>query len=207
MLSDSKTANKSEGIEVSRMSNWHIITSEGATVSDEYAMEEFQNWFKKATGIYLPIYTDKKKADGHIYIGRASVLNQSEIGDEGFHIIVEYNRIVIAGGDTRGTLYGVYQFLENSLGIRFLTDDHTHVPDGYNLTIYFDNYAYNPPFSFRWSFYRENSESPEFAARRRVNTVTPAEKLGGSVPQQLINHSFHQLVPFDKYGEKREPSL
>ena len=202
MLSDSKTANESEGIEVSRMSNWHIITSKCATVSDEYAMEEFQNWFEKATGIYLPMYDDKKKADGHIYIGRASVLNHSEIDDEGFHIIVEYNRILIAGGDTRGTLYGVYQFLENSLGIRFLTSDHTYVPDGSNLTIFFDNYAYKPPFSFRWSFYRENSENPEFAARRRVNTVTPAEKLGGNVPQQLINHSFHQLVPFDKYGEK-----
>ena len=93
MLSDSKTANESAEIKVSRMSNWHIITSKGATVSDEYAMEEFQNWFEKATGIYLPIYTDKKKADGHIYIGRASVLNQSEINDEGFYIIVKILRI------------------------------------------------------------------------------------------------------------------
>ena len=202
LLFNSKTVNGSKRIEVSRMSNWAIIISKDATVADEYAMEEFQNWFEKSTGIHLPLHTDKKQADGHIYIGRASTLDHSEIDDEGFSVIVEHNRIIITGGGTRGALYGVYQFLEDSLGIRFLTDDHTHVPDSSNLEIPFGNYTYCPPFSFRWSFYRENSENPEFAARRRVNTVTPAEKLGGNVPQQLINHSFHQLVPFSKYGEK-----
>jgi hypothetical protein len=59
-----------------------------------------------------------------------------------------------------------------------------------------------PPFSFRWSYYKENADKPEFAARLRVNTVTPDEKLGGNTPQHLISHSFHWLVPFSKYGEE-----
>ena len=203
LLFNSKAVNESQGIKVSQMSDWVIVISRDATVSDEYAAEEFQNWFERSTGIYLPLHTDQKQADGHIYIGQSlAVLDHSEIEDEGFRIIVEHNQIIIAGGGTRGALYGVYQFLEDGLGIRFLTGDHTHIPDSSNLSIPFGDYAYRPPFSFRWSFYRENSENPEFAARRRVNTVTPAERLGGNVPQRLINHSFHQLVPFGKYGEK-----
>ena len=62
LLFNSKTVNGSKRIEVSRMSNWAIIISKDTTVSDEYAMEEFQNWFEKSTGIHLPLHTDKKQA-------------------------------------------------------------------------------------------------------------------------------------------------
>ena len=59
----------------------------------------------------------------------------------------------------------------------------------------------HPPFSFRWSFYRENAAHPEFAARLRVNTVTGEDRLGGNTGQSLINHSFHLLVPYNEFGE------
>ena len=58
----------------------------------------------------------------------------------------------------------------------------------------------DPPFSFRWSYYRENAEHPEFAARLRVNTVSSEARLGGKTGQALINHSVHWLVPYERYG-------
>ena len=93
------------------------------------------------------------------------------------------------------------EFLENSVGVRFLTPEHTYVPEAGGLMIPCGRYTYSPPFSFRWSYYRQNTERPEFAARLRVNTVTPDEKFGGKTRQNLINHSLYRQLPVSKYGE------
>ena len=134
--------------------------------------------------------------NGQIAIGTLATLD-----DEAIQITVESGRVQIQGGLPRGVLYAVYQFLEELVGIRFLTAEHTHIPDASALKIPCGSYTYAPPFSFRWSYYRENSENPAFAAKRKVNTVTDAENLGGKTQQQLINHSFHALVPYGTYGE------
>ena len=179
---------------ISAMQNWHITVSDDATASEQYATEEFQKWFNQVTQLTLPL--DTTPNSGQIIIGASASL-----GDEDIEITVDSNQIQISGGISRGILYAVYQFLEELVGIRFLTADHTYIPDASALQIPCGSYTYSPPFSFRWSYYRENSEAPEFAAKRKVNTVTDAENLGGKTQQQLINHSFHALVPYGTYGE------
>ena len=189
------------------MRDWDIVISEEAIPSERYAAEEFQRWFGQATGLNLPIRTPAQGRACRVCIGSTSLSegdssgDTSAMGEEGFRIGVEKDRVAIVGGEPRGTLYGVYQFLEDLFDVRFLTCDHTHVPDGSTARIPIGTYAYTPPFSFRWSYYRENSEHPEFAARLRVNTVTEEEWLGGKIRQNLINHTFHMLVPFEKYGK------
>ena len=180
---------------VSAVADWRITVSNDASASEKYAAEEFQNWFNQATRLTLPL-VNTNADNGQIAIGALATL-----GDEDIQITVESGKVRIQGGLPRGALYAVYQFLEELVGIRFLTADHTHIPDASALTIPCGSYTYAPPFSFRWSYYRENSENPAFAAKRKVNTVTDAENLGGKTQQQLINHSFHALVPYGTYGE------
>ncbi len=179
---------------VSATQNWHITVSDDATASERYAVEEFQKWFNQATGLTLPLGTTTN--GGQVTIG-----GSASLGDEDIEITVDSSQVQIKGGMPRGILYAVYQFLEELVGVRFLTVDHTYIPDASALQIPCGSYTYSPPFSFRWSYYRENSDAPEFAAKRKVNTVTDAENLGGKTQQQLINHSFHALVPFGTYGE------
>ena len=184
---------------ISAIQDWCITVSDDASASEKYAAEEFQNWFNQATRLTLPLVTAQNNAtadNGQIAIGALTAL-----GDEDIQISVESGQVQIRGGLPRGVLYAVYQFLEELVGIRFLTADHTHIPDASALKIPCGSYTYAPPFSFRWSYYRENSENPAFAAKRKVNTVTDAENLGGKTQQQLINHSFHALVPYGTYGE------
>lgn len=194
---------------VSEMKKWDIVVDSDAIASEKYAAQEFQQWFEEATGIHLPINSTAEQASNHVYIGKSVALDKSKIdidieklGEEDFSVTVSEDSVAIVGGRPRGTLYGIYQFLEDGLGIRFLTYEHTYIPDTYTTEIPCGEYSYSPPFSFRWSYYRENSEEPEFAAKLRVNTVTPQEKLGRNTSQNLINHSFSWLVPFDKYGEE-----
>jgi len=197
-------------LDCSQMKDWDIVVDSEAIPSEKYAAEEFQHCFGKATGISLPVHHSVEEAENHVYIGQGAPLAKSgltidtaELGDEELCVIVREDSIAIVGGRPRGTLYGVYQFLEDGLGLRFLTSEHTDIPDKAAVAkIPCGEYNCKPQFSFRWSYYKENSDAPEFAARLRVNTVTPAEKLGGNTPQNLINHSFHWLVPFSSYGQE-----
>ncbi len=184
-----------DDLTISVMQDWHITVTNDATPSEQYAAEEFQKWFNEATGLALPIDSAETKG------GKVTIEGSSTLGDEDIQVTVESGQIQISGGRPRGVLYAVYQFLEELVGIRFLTAEHTYIPDASTLKIPCGSYTYSPPFSFRWSYYRENSEAPEFAAKRKVNTVTDAENLGGKTQQQLINHSFHALVPYDTHGE------
>jgi hypothetical protein len=184
-----------DDLAISTMQDWHTTVANDATPSERYAAEEFQKWFNEATGLALPIGTARTNG------GKVTIEGSSTLGDEDTQISIESGQIQISGGRPRGVLYAVYQFLEELVGIRFLTAEHTYIPDASALKIPCGSYTYSPPFSFRWSYYRENSEVPEFAAKRKVNTVTDAENLGGKTQQQLINHSFHALVPYGTYGE------
>ena len=184
---------------ISTLQDWHITVSDDATASERYAAEEFQNGFNQATGLTLPLVTPQDNANTDR--GQIAIAALPALGDEDIQITVESGQVQICGGVPRGVLYAVYQFLEELVGIRFLTAEHTHIPDASALKIPCGRYTYSPPFSFRWSYYRENSEDPTFAAKRKVNTVTDAENLGGKTQQQLINHSFHALVPYSTYGE------
>ena len=188
--------------------DWDIVASPNAIPAEKYAVEEFQRIFYQATRIQLPIRYQVIEKTRHVFIGPSQALdvsgvdyNRASLGEEGVQIVVEENQIVIVGGRPRGTLYAVYQFLEDNFGVRFLTYDHTHVPDASRINIPYGSFYYQPPFSFRWSFYTENEIHPELAARLRVNTITEEARLGGKTGQSLISHSFHRWVPFSRYGE------
>jgi len=196
-------------LKVSEMRDWDIIVGSEAIPSEKYAAQEFQRYFERSTGLVLPI-RNIGETSNHVCIGEGATLaegkatvDSSGLGEEGFHVVIRDDLLTIVGGRPRGTLYGVYQFLEDELGLRFLTHDHTHIPDSSQAQIPCRGYTYRPPFGFRWSYYKENSDHPDFAARLRVNTVTTDEKLGGKTSQNLISHSFHLLVPFSKYGKER----
>jgi hypothetical protein len=184
-------------LDTSKMKDWDIIVAADAIPSEKYAGEEFQRLFKEATGMTLPINDKAQGESNHVFIGKAV---SEKLEEEELMVVVSKDNLTITGGKPRGTLYGVYQFFEDAFGVRFLTFDNTYIPKSADVKIPVGEFRYNPPFSFRWSYYTENSKEPDFAARLRINTVTHAEKLGGITPQNLINHSFGWLLPFSKYG-------
>ncbi|MEW6752147.1 MAG: DUF4838 domain-containing protein [Candidatus Latescibacterota bacterium] len=177
------------------LDGWSIGLPADATPAEEYAAAELRDWVERATGARLRL-----GAPGRPEAAQVVLANAAGMGEEGFSIELEPQGLRIQGGRPRGVLYGVYQFLEEALRVRFLAYHHTHVPSPPPRRIPCGTWAYAPPFSFRWSYYRENADYPEFAARLRVNTVSDEPRLGGRTPQHLINHSVHQWVPFARWG-------
>lgn len=198
------------GIDPARMQGWEIIVAEHAISSEQYAAKEFQTLFQQGTGLQLPIQHRTMQPTKHVFIGdspemrkHAGGFDPTKLGTEDLRIAIANDAIIIAGGPPRGTLYGVYQFLEDYLGVRFLTFDHTHVPlrkAGTELPCV--DRVYRTPLQFRFSYYGENFAHPEFAARLRVNTVSDDPKLGGKTGRALISHTFGTQIPSQKYGQE-----
>ncbi|HET7117464.1 MAG TPA: DUF4838 domain-containing protein [Hanamia sp.] len=195
-------------IRLNDIKTWDIVVSAGTIPSEKYAADEFKRLFKSITGNELKIST-KADSKNAIYIGNG-ITNQFSIpqfetpsnGEESLHIHVGKDLIVITGAKPRGTLYGVYEFFERYLGVRFLTRDHTYIPsDASRISIPVVDFSYEPSFFFRWSYYQENFNDPAFATRLRVNTITNEERLGGKTSQELITHSISNFLPVSLYGK------
>ena len=194
-------ATASGGVDLSAMQGWDIVVADDAGPSERYAAEEFRDHFGRA-GVRLPPPGPARGSAGHVLIGPgAAGAKPQEFGPEDFAIEVAEGRIAIAGGRPRGTLYGVYAFLEDCLGVRFLTADHTHVPrlSGPRVVGPLQR-TYRPPLSFRWPYYGENVAAPAFATRLRINTVTDDARLGGRTPMGLISHTFQRYLPSRLHG-------
>lgn len=197
------------GVDLHSLAGWDIVVGEKAIPSEAYAARELQQFIQQATGVLLPIRHDAHRPDRHFFVGESPAMRASKagfdvkkFGPEDLRIVVRDNVIVIAGGRPRGTLYGVYTFLEDYLGIRFLTCDHTFVPKaaGKRGVGPVDRF-YHPPLSYRWSYYAETSANPAFATRLRNNAITEDSKFGGKTAVSLINHSFYAQIPSQKYGK------
>lgn len=203
-------AESHQGVNLSALDGWDIVTDESPGPAVAYAAEELQRFLWEATGLKLSLATKVDRKDRHLFVGPSAALRESPagfgvegLGPEDLRIVIRDGAIALAGGGPRGTLYAVYTFLEDHLGVRFLTADHTHVPrvGAWRVVGPVDR-TFRPPFAMRWSYYGEVNRDPVFAARLRVNTVTGDPKLGGKTGIQNISHSFLAQIPSQTYGKE-----
>ena len=162
-------------LDIAHLENWQILISENAIPEEKYAGREFQHWSKLATGISLPVTQERPPKGKYILIGDTkafggfpSDIETVSFGSEDLFIAINQSRIIITGGHPRGPLYGVYSSLERFLDIRFLTPEHTHIPEhGRRMVTVPENFIYSPPLQYRLSYYGETLKNPAFAVRLR----------------------------------------
>ncbi len=115
-------------------SKYTIVLSEKASLSERYAAKELQKTLKKISSYEMDILSiSDAPADHRIFVGQnpltdslLSGLELSEFGDEDFLIQTKGNDLFILGGKKRGTMYGVFTFLEDYLGCRWYTHEVIH---------------------------------------------------------------------------------
>ena len=210
---DTEPGDVSKGVDLAGLDGWDIVLADDAIASEVYAAEEFQEFFSQASGVKLPIVHRINRWDKHVFIGPGKEMQASPVGfsvedygPDDLHIVVRDSNIAIAGGRLHGTLYGVYTFLEDYLGVRFLTHDHTHVPPvGEQRVIGPVDRVYCPPFTdYRYNGYLAPHKYPVFAVRNRYNSLGQADepRFGGITPFSYINHSLGSRIPIKKYGKE-----
>ena len=202
-------------------SEYVIVLPGEASPSEEHAANELQSFLQQICGAKLPIVNDDEPpAAAEIILapspkrlwragGRNKRLGQlgvrvdwEKLGDEGFTIRTIGNHLVIAGGRLRGTLYGVYTFLEEHVGCRWFAEDCSQVPK--RETIHLDHIddTQIPLLEYRDTDY-PCSRDADFAVRNKLNGTHPRldEARGGKISYSHFVHTFNSLVPPDEYFE------
>jgi hypothetical protein len=206
------------------MADWAIVVADTAIESERYAAEEFRDFFAQATGHLLAIRSEGPSGTKNVFIGASDALRNSTLthaldrdyAEEELRIIIALDNIAIVGGRPRGVLYGVYQFLEQSVGVRFLAPDYTYAPtydpdDTYKNRagrLLLIDHAYNPPIECRYPTFKDlPGRTGQFAARLRMNgrfsgdDGPPAEwrpKIGYNNRRGVILHNSGTWMPFNR---------
>lgn len=194
---------------------YQIVIPEKASPSEKYSAEELARYLKKITGAEFPIVPDSGgKKETEILIGRNHRLSSENITidwrqlrPDGYILRTVGNRLLIAGDPPRGTLYGVYCFLEEHLGCRWFTPEVEQIPQKSRLEVPALNVKYVPPLEYREVFWTECMRNADFAARHRLNgNHYPLEDRHGgrAVVYYPFVHSFDLLIPPKLYDTHPE---
>jgi len=183
---------------------FHIAANQYADETIRYAASELQKYLLKSTGAVLPYFSDRCPSEGpEIRIGtgvRGGDENADDLCEEGFRIFGKEENIFIVGNGSRGTLYGVYHFLEHFCGFSCFTKDAEAIDLHPTLEIELDEIRVEPAFEFRDTYFRFAFDG-DFCAKNRSNTslgdVSAAK--GGRMKWFNFHHSFNDLVPSSKY--------
>ena len=197
-------------------SKYRIVIPASAIASERYAAEELQQYLEKISGARIPIVTDAAKSSSrdillgsnqHLARLRLKKLDLPSLGPDGFILRTEGNRLIIAGGQPRGTLNGVYSLLEEKCGVRWFTPDLEVVPKTNRIKLPELNETKVPALENRDVYWSEFMHNADFAARHRVNGQHYGlqEKHGGAFTVYYpFVHSFDALVPRELYPEHPE---
>jgi len=117
-----------------------IVQEENATKAEIFASEELKTYLEKITGAKFDIVKENtidRSAGGnkkYIYIGSTeyAAKNSIDINSMGYEEWIiktdNNNNLIISGGRPRGTLYGVYEFLEKYCGCHWLDEQFEIAP-------------------------------------------------------------------------------
>ena len=201
---------------VNNQSSYKIVIPTEANECEEYSASELQDFVKQATGVKIEIVSDKsvKLGDRCISLGNTSLykesgLNTSNLNVDGFRIKTEGETVLIKGQRDAGTLFGVYDFLEKFLGIKFLTSEYTYVPSLKTVPLYEMDIKEIPSFETRFNHNKDARYNPSGVVRMRYspNLVDGATglnaknaKYGGLGCEHVCEfHSYDTHCPASKY--------
>jgi len=155
---------------------YRIVIAEKATPSTRYAAEELQGFLEKISVARLPIVADTQPVvPDEILVGQSGRfttlgidLDPAALGREGYVLRTAGTRLVIAGGEPRGTLYGVYGLLEDHLGCRWFTPELERIPRSRRVSLPPLNERRAPVFEYRETYNWESYDG-NWMARNRLN--------------------------------------
>lgn len=188
-------------------SNYSICVAASASPTERRGAAELQRFIQEMSGARLAIVEDATSPRGPlILVGRSRITDSlkqdvpyAALGEEGFVLKTAGEHLIIAGGRLRGSMYGVYTFLEK-LGCRWFTPDLSRVPRKSSIAIEPLNERHAPSFEYREPYFRE-AFNKDWAARNKMNggSLGLDESTGGSLKYYPFVHSFYSLIPPEQY--------
>ena len=174
-----------------------IILAKNADSTFLIASNQLKNYWMQITGRNLEILNKAPTNITGIYIGydfAVSPLTDSLINlkEDGFIISIKKDSIFLVGKTPKATSYAIATFLEEYLGCIKLSDTEDFIPK--KESVQFENSfkTYNPAFDFRRALFPgQKNESYRWWY-----------KLEDLDDWGMFVHTFHRLLPPEKYYEK-----
>ncbi len=193
-------------------SDYYIVTADTHDECIDTAAEELQTYIEKISGAKLTVVSESAlPADADaIYLGETALsdtveFNYATIGEDGFLLYSDGENFIIRGEDSRGTLYGVYTFLEEYLGVRWFTPTLERVPESEDVVI--DkalNRVVEPSFEVRRNDTMGTNEAHRARTKMNVSFHKNATKYGGTLTYSLWDATLITLVPKALFAEHPE---
>lgn len=189
-----------------------IVTDEAPTPQESYAAERLKYYLDRITGRDVPVITDSDEAEYEISVGATdrSENDFSSAADGSYTITSTETDVIIHGAGNKGTINGVYAFLEKYCGCHWYEKDVIVTPESSALTVPAGiDEEYTPFFEYSETD-TTSARDPEFSV---ANGLTggiykkltaeqgyAVEYLGGS-SHTLVNRYCKPSVYFDEHPE------
>ncbi|GAA4438077.1 hypothetical protein GCM10023091_18180 [Ravibacter arvi] len=186
-------------------SNYRIFIAEDAPEPEKQAAHELQQHLLKVSGALLPVTHEPHPQT--IYVGfrgaPASLtagLSPESFPNERYVLRSDGTSLLIAGGGSRGTMYGVIGYLADHIGCRWYTRDVHKIPNLTTIALNEFDEQQQPAFEYREAWYQEAYDT-RWALFNRLNpSIVPIpDSLGGSYITYPFAHTFYSLVPPEKH--------
>ena len=163
-----------------------IVTPSDATITDAYAAERLKYYLDEITGGEIAVITDDAQADFEICVGATNRddTDFSSSADGSYVITSSADSIIINGAGNKGTINGVYAFLEKYCGCHWYEAEVIIIPDNKDLSVPADiNDTYTPFFEY--------TETDTMSARDAEFSV--ANGLTGGIYKDLSAQQGHAV--------------
>lgn len=195
--------------------NYSIVIPKNASISERTAAKELSFYLNEISRAEFNVTeedSDDRKSY-QIFVGfneeyanRCNVVKPAA-DDEGYTYRNVGKDLWIYGGSTRGTMYGVYSFLENELGVRWYATDCTKIPKCARWDFDELNVSETPAIRYRFTQYRNVENDHAWLAHNKNNSVwTACNNQYGGLSAYWNAHTFELFVPSAKYFQQH-PNL
>ena len=193
-------------------SRYCIVVARDASASERTAAGELSDCVFQMSGARLPVVEEGRNRGPAIHVGytarTAAVtgLPRPEADDESFSYRSAGRDLLIWGGSGRGTMYGVFSFLEKELGVRWYAPGYTVIPhhDAWRFGKLAG--AGKPALLRRHTNYYAVEKDPVWCAHNRLNSLwNPVSNEYGGISSYWGAHTMGRFIPekefFDTHPE------
>lgn len=200
--------------------DYTVVIPSDYTKTEEYSAKQICAYYQEITGEKMEYVVDSQmlltEESTYVSLGDTSLfelaekehgkvdLSETTLNTDGFYIFTHGKSVFINAFNDRGIMYGAFEFIENTLGVRFLTDDYTHVPKSDSILLKTYDKSYAPLFRQRTYLNTAvDKDDVEYTAHMRYNTdyCEMPDYMGGSTQWANLgpSHTSFNIVNPDNY--------
>lgn len=185
-----------------------IYTQPGASAPELFAARELADYLQQITGAHFETtQAGAELPERAIVIGPGPAAERyfpgiawDRLGEEEIVQRTSGQRLLLAGGRSRGTLYAVYRFLQDQCDVRWWTPWASQVPRRSRIVFETLNRQEAPAFEYREAFWYHAFDGA-WAARNQCNGHSErlTDEQGGNITYNGFVHTLYPLVPPETY--------